>query len=654
MITLGSLLHLFLAICWGCTVFLAISGLGAILLRGWGLRRASLAMAAVTGFGVTIFCGGCLNLLHAINHPVRLGLVGAGLAGLILTRPRLPAYPCADSAPARLTTDTLSAGPARQHIAAQAAFWLATVVFVVRLAATVHTPYYQHDDDYNFYLAAPVKMDALHEYAPDPFSERRVMSSLGGNYFLQSLVLTELPLEDVQMADRAFGLLLLGCVALELGAVFRLYPLQRALLTLFLLITPQLQFNLTFVDLPFALFAGLVFLAADLDSLGAHPRLQAVLLGITAAGISTLKSTYLPHGVLFLACIVLLHARYRSLRAGVETLLLAALGSLLVLAPWMIASHSASGTWFYPILGKGYQYSAYGLFPPPSGGHTVRIVAKVMLFNLPLAAVLLLEWFWCEREERTRVLTALTAAALSASVLVGLATGGDSVRRYNYPAILAAILFLYLAAAVKANLAPSLRSLSLHWGSAAICLCLAMYVGFNSWTHEYAMTLKCLRTSLTDFHIEPEATVLAYRAMERAIPSAPGQAPGGATDGTIATVDFPFLLDFRSHAMDIADIPGAASLPPGWPSRSDGDALAAYLLSHHLRYLALSFNASTLPNVALREQEELADPDTTQWIRSEAQIRLASYRQFAQLLHSRRHIYDHGDLIVLDLATPAG
>ncbi len=653
MITLGSVLHLLLALCWVSTVFVSISGLGAILLRGSGLRRASLPLAAVTGFGIAIFLGGCLNLLHAISHSARLCLVAAGLAGFMLTRPRILACPCAGSSPARLRPDIPSAGPARQRNTARAVFWLAAAVFVVRFAATVHTPYYQHDDDYNFYLAAPAKMDALHEYAPDPFSERRVMSSLGGNYFLQSLVLTELPLEDVQMADRAFGLLLLGCLAVELGAVFRLYPLQRALLTLFLLITPQLQFNLTFVDLPFALFVGLVFVAADLDTFQAHPRLQAFLLGITASGISTLKSTYLPHGVLFLVCIVLLHARYRSLRAGVETLLPATLGSLLVLAPWMIASHSASGTWFYPILGKGYQYSAYGLFPPPSGGHSVKIVAKVMLFNLPLAAVLLLEWFRCERDERTRVLASLTAAALSASVLVGLATGGDSVRRYNYPAILAAILLLYLAAAVKANLAPSLRSLSLQWGSAVFCLCLAMYVGFNSWTHEYAMTFKCLRTSLTDFRIEPEATVRAYRAMERAIPSGFDQAPDGATDGTIATVDFPFLLDFRSHAIDIADIPGAASLPPGWPSRSNGDALAVYLLSHHLRYLALSFDTFTLPNVALREQEELADPNTTQWIRSEAQIRLASYRQFVQLLHSRRHIYDHGDLIVLDLATPA-
>ncbi|MGC9199599.1 MAG: hypothetical protein ACP5E5_11790 [Acidobacteriaceae bacterium] len=649
--TPDSLLHLLLALCWVSIVFLSISGLGSLLLWGSGLRRPALPLAAVAGFGVAIFLGGCMNLRQAISYPGRLSLIAMGLLSLALTRPRILRYSTGSGLASKATLD-LAISP-RSRSAARLILGLAALVFVIRFAATVHTPYYQHDDDYNFYLAAPVKMDALHQYAPDPFSERRVMSSLGGNYFLQSLVLTELPLEDVQMADRAFGLLLLACVAGELGAVFGLYPLQQALLVLFLLITPQLQFNLTFVDLPFALFVGLVYLAADLHAFAAHPRLQAVLLGITASAISTLKSTYLPHGVLFLLCIALLHAHYRGLRVGLNTLLLEALGCLAVLIPWMIASHSASGTWFYPILGKGYQYSTYGLFPPPSAGHTVKIVAKVMIFNLPLAAVLLLEWFWCKRDERTRVLVALTVAALSASVLVGLATGGDSVRRYNYPAILAAILLLYPAAAAKANLAPSLRSLSLKWASAAICVCLAMYVGFNSWTHEYAMTLKCLRTSLADYHIEPESTVLAYQAMERAIPTTPRNAPAGQSDGTIATVDFPFLFDFRSYPIAIADIPGAASLPPGWPSRSSGDVLASYLLSHHLRYLALTFDSSTLSNVSLREQEELADPNTTQWIRSEAQIRLAGYRQFEQLIHSRRHIFDQGNLVVLDLATPA-
>jgi hypothetical protein len=630
-----SLLHFLEALCWATILFIAVTGFGALVLRLFRLLAASLPLAAVTGLSIVVFLGGCLNLLHAISHPARLALVVIGVVAFLVLRPPFVAPSSSEAS----TTRPHPASPWTLPV-----LFLAALVFLIRFSATVHTPYYQHDDDYNFYLAAPVKMDALHQYAPDPFSERRVMSSLGGNYFLQSLIMTELPLEDAQMADRALGLLLVVFVAAGLGAVFRLKPLQRALLGLFLLLTPQLQFNLTFVVLPYALFCGLAYLASDLDELESRPVLQALLLGATAATIASFKSTYLPHGILFCLFIALLHARHRGLRTGLRTILFAGVGCLLVLLPWMIASHAASGTWFYPILGKGYQYSAYGLFPPPSGGDSLKIIAKVMIFNLPLAGVFLLEWFWCERDEQTRVLAALTAAALVASVLVGIATGGDSVRRYNYPAILAAILLLYLAASHKANLLPTWRWRSLERLSAVLCVGLAMYIGFNSWTHEYSMTLKCLRTSLTDFHIEPQSTVLSYAAMERAIPSGP--------DGTIASVDDPFLLDFKSHDIAIADIPGAASLPPGWPARSDGNALAAYLLANHRRYLALTFDASTMPEVLKREQTQVGNPTTTQWIKSEAEIRLASYSQFDQLIHSRRHLYDDGNLIVLDLATP--
>ena len=31
------------------------------------------------------------------------------------------------------------------------------------------------------------------------------------------------------------------------------------------------------------------------------------------------------------------------------------------------------------------------------------------------------------------------------------------------------------------------------------------------------------------------------------------------------------------------------SLPPGWPSRQDGDALARYLLANHFRYLIYDY-----------------------------------------------------------------
>jgi hypothetical protein len=629
-----SLLHFLEALCWATVVFVAVTGYGTLALSMWRMRGVSVALAAVTGFGVVILIGGCLNLLHAISPVARFLLVAVGVVGFLLRRPVLLSPSDAEIQAAEHRARSRWTRPA---------LLLAAVVFLVRIGASVHTSYYQHEDDYNFYLAAPVKMAALHQYAADPFSERRIMSSLGGNYFLQTLMLSELPVEDIQMADRALGLWLLIFVALGLGEVFRLTPLQRALLGLFLLLTPQLQFNLTFVILPYALFCGLVFLAANIEEFEARPILHALLLGVAAATIASLKSTYLPHGVLFFICIGLIHARRRGVRAGVRSILFASIGCLVVLGPWMLANHFASHTWLYPLLGKGYQYSAYGLFPPPSSGSSLKIIVKVMLFNVPLVGVLFAEWFWCERDEKTRVLVALTAAALGASILVGIATGGDSVRRYNYPAILAAILLLYLAASRKANVTPSLRSYALEWASAALCVCMAFYVGMNSWTHEYSMTLKCLHTSLTDFHIEPRSTVASYAAMESAIPA--------GADQTIATVDFPFLLDFKAHPIHIADIPGAASPPPGWPSRSDGEALAAYLLSQHQRYLA--FTTFSLPDAEKRVKDASTSPNATQWIRSEDEIRLASFRQFDQLAASRHHLYDDGNLILLDLATKA-
>ncbi|MGA8937707.1 MAG: hypothetical protein WB439_00955, partial [Acidobacteriaceae bacterium] len=247
-----SLVHFLEALCWATLIFLAVAGYGAIGLRVWHLRRVSIPMAAVAGLGMVVFLGGCLNLLHAISQPVLLTLLALGVLGFLVMRPAL-VTPSAEEIPS-IESRTKSSWT-------RPVLFLAALVFVIRFGASVHTQYYQHDDDYNFYLAAPVKMSELHQYAPDPFSERRIMSSLGGNYFLQSLLLVELPVEDIQMADRALGLLLLVFVAAGLGSVFRLTPLQRALLVLFLLITPQLQFNLTFVVLPYALFCGLVYLA---------------------------------------------------------------------------------------------------------------------------------------------------------------------------------------------------------------------------------------------------------------------------------------------------------------------------------------------------------------------------------------------------------
>lgn len=629
------LLQFAVAILWCVGLFAAIAGYGTLLLRLFGMRRPSFALAAVAGFSVVILLGGVLNLLHAITVPVLVGfsLIGV-LALLLLRRIDKQSVTREASAPSSVKLST-----ADTKVKLLLLFF--ALVFAVRIAATVHTAYYQQEDDYNFYLAAPEKMLQLHEYAPDPFSERRIMSSVGGNYFLQALVLTELPLEDVQMADRALGLLLLAVVAFGLAEEFNLTRLQQAALAVFVLITPQLQFNLTFVLLPSALFFGLVYLATHRGLLAEHRNLQALLLGMTTAAIASTKSTYLPHGVLFVLCIAVLVFSRRTAAAGLRTVLIGALGCLFVLAPWMIAQHATSGTYFYPLLGKGFHYSSYGLYPPPSGFNPKIILHKVLPFNVPLLLILLLEWFRGEDDEQSRAVLCFTAATLIASLFVGIATGGDSVRRYNYPAIVPVVLLLFVIFSRRVNYLPQINKWRLAQAcSAALAVATAIYIGLNSWTHEYRRTLQNLGVSFSAFSIEPASVRLQYAAMENAIPT---------DSGAIATVDYTFLLDYRTHHIDIADFPGAASLPPGWPGRSDGEALASYLLSHHIRYLAHSYSGDE------SEQGHLIsvmnDKSITQWIRSEDEMMLDSHRQYSYLAKTRRHLYDDGSLYVLDLAT---
>ncbi len=634
--TPASLLHFTEALLWCVLLFVSIAGYGAVLLRLFNVRRPSIVLAATSGFGVIIFLGGCLNLLKAITVPILIAVTLLGLLATILLRVTLQdADP--DSAANQQPSTTSTASKAVPLILLIVAF-----VFAIRFAATVHWPSYQASDDYNFYLATPAKMLQLHHYAADPFSERRIMSSIGGNYFLQGLVLAVLPLADVQMADRALGLLLLAFLSFALASEFRLTPLQRAVFALLVFTTPQLQFNLTFVILPSALFFALVYLTANRRLLTENPALQALLLGAVTGVVATTKSTYLPHGVIFVACVAIIHWRRRGLSAGAKTLLLGALGCFIVMAPWMIASHFTSGTWFYPSLGKGYQYSAYGLYPAPSGAGISIILHKVVPFCAPLFLLLALEWFLGDRDEQGEAILSLSAAALFATLLVGIGTGGDSVRRYNYPCIIPAMLLLYVVFSRRRNAAPNARQWPILQ---ALTILFIAYTAITTWrnlfTNEYAQIPLSLKAGLRDTPIVPASVADEYAAVQRAIP----------TDaGALATVTNSFLLDYRANAINIADYPGAASLPPGWPAREDGEALARYLLANNLRYLVCSYaEFGPLDHEAIHV---IHDPNRTQWVHSEAAITLRSHQQYAELARSRRHLYDDGQMYVLDLATP--
>jgi hypothetical protein len=633
--TPASLLHLIEALLWCALLFLSIAGYGAVLLRLFGLRTPSIALAATSGVGIVIFLGGCLNLIHAITTPILLALTVVGILATILLRITITEPDGTAGVAANLRT------PSSRIITLLIV--LLAILFLARIGASVRAGQYQASDDYNFYLAAPVKMLQLHHYAADPFSERRIMTSIGGSYFLQTMVLAALPLANVQMADRTLGLILIAFMAYGLANEFHLTRVQRLVFALLVIFTPQLQFNLTFVLLPSALFFGLVYLAANRKLYAEHPILLALLLGMVTGAVATTKSTYLPHGVIFVACIALFRWRRRGFSAGARTLLFAALGALLVMAPWMIAHHATSGTFFYPMLGPGYEYTAYGLYPAPSGAGASVILHKVIPFCIPLLLLFLVEWVLGDRDEPAEAILALSAAAFSAALLVGIATGGDSVRRYNYPCMLPALVLLYIVFSRRANATPTNRRWPILQSATVIFVVVgALTIWGNRLSNELMQIPWGLKFALTGTPIVPRSVEAEYAAVQQAIPT---DAP------TLATVNNPFLFDYRTRSIKIADYPGAASLPPGWPSHQDGEALARYLLANHLRYLVYDYGY--FADFDREAPHVIADASRTEWIHSEAKIALRSHQQYAELARTRRRLYDDGNIYVLDLATPA-
>jgi hypothetical protein len=634
--TLASLVHFVEALLWCALLFISIAGYGAIFLRLLNLRRPSVTLTAISGVGFVIFLGGCLNLVRALTPAVLLALVFAGVIAAFLLRIAI----FGPEAPEETNRDPFTSSFSR---ASWLLLFIVVLIFVVRVGASVRAGQYQASDDHNYYLGAPVKLFQLHYHAADPFSDRRILNSIGGSYFLETLVLVALPIENVQMADRTIGLILLAVLAYSLGRTFRLTPTQRTVFAFLVLFTPQVQFNTTFVLLPSALFFGLVYLAANRMALFANGTLLALLLGSVAGAIGTMKSTYIVHSVLFVVAIAFYHSRRNGLVAGARTLLFAALGALLVMGPWMIANHSASGTFFYPTLGLGYHYDAYGTYPKASAGALPVVLHKVIPFSLPLLFVFLVEWFLVERDDdKGNAILALAAAAFVGTMLVGYATGGDSVRRYNYPSMLPAIILLYPVLCRRGNISSEARRwrlFQLAWVTFAVVSAISIWG--NRLSNEFMQIPWSYEFSFHDTPIVPPEERTEYAAMQQAIP----------TDSSVlATVNDSFLLNFKAHDINVADFPGSAGLPPGWPSQS-GDILARYLLANGIRYLVYDY-AGFAGDEAIAPSA-LADPNRTLWFHTETAITLRSYHQFEELGRTRRHLYDDGKMFVLDLATPA-
>ncbi len=623
---------------WGILVLLSWIGWGSVLSRTWFPRETTdWGMRGAWGLAFSVVFGGLLNLLGRISRTTVLVYVAIGIAAWaieLLIHQRRGADSTSRRAIELCRSKILLVGGALVVLLALLQY--AGSVTVVRhdypsgFAGAIR---FNQADDFQAYFVFPEKMLQLGSMGRDPFSARRVESSLGGQSFLHTLLLSVLSVQHLHILDPGLGLLLtLGLLWGNVREKGTPAAWSIGLLLLVVLIDPpavNIASLYTGAALFLCLYRTLAWEALPTTALSS----RIVIISLIAAAICSLKSNLIPACGVLLACsfIAYLISQKFARIIIVESVLTAVLTIVLVL-PWMISMRQSSGTLLYPLLGNGYHL--------PFRWLTVSGALRVMFKHLadpdPLALVALGGFYLVSRRRglngREACLSLLIGAVVG-HIVITLATAEPNNSRYSFPFVLAAILALM----TEASSLPETRFQAQWQASAPLFTgAVAVFLIGASWFGSRTLYTECVRGTVAGLRQPPLVSnqeVKAYRLLQQSIP------PG---DPILARLEMPFLLDFKRNPAFVVDY-AVTSPPPGMPLVHGGEALASYLNSQSIRYVAYSYNGEADRWAA--PLHDIYSPFTIFQIKSTADFEV----ELEQLARTRRHIYEDGNSFVLDL-----
>jgi hypothetical protein len=630
------------------------AGIGIILsLAGWGtlvvkvLRTGSssgFGFNAAVGLALSTSVGAVLNLAQVISPlVVRVYLLIGLLLGVFFFAIQQR----------RQIGDGLGSAWAyfrQRKLLALVAFFFVSVTFI-KYATVVSPGVFHPHDDYHAYFVFPTHMLQTGTLGQDPFSERRITSTLGGNYFVNTFLLAVTGrYETMRLLDEGVSFIILLVLLTEI--MFRRKIPGYWVLTVLVgaVLTQGAVSNIT------AVYGGtllMIVLFELMDTVGGDPGLNhAVLLAIVSAGLMSLKTTFAPiTGIFFLSYYWFQLSRVREKGKAIKSAALCAFLIFILLLPWMIDAHRSSGTFFYPLLGKGYHGSRYGIFMLPTAHMGFNnLLGFIDGFVNPMGTMLAIEAFLVFLAYRMKkgdrlVELIIVINLMIDAVFIGIGIGGVQTYRYEFAFLFAVALFL-LVKELALDVSSSAPNPSLNFAErVAPVLLLGIMIGggldqfvlYEKW-----VGLPQFLNAFKDRSIDSPAEVAEYRDMQSAVP--PGQK-------MMVRLDKNFLLDFRRNVIYINDLPGGASLPPGIPAFKGPDALADYLLQHGIRYLAYSYGDEAA--FSWREYSDRLKPNVNIWLRRGAQIAYDFQDNCVLLGKTRKRLYDDGQMFVLDLATPA-
>jgi hypothetical protein len=471
-------------------------------------------------------------------------------------------------------------------------------------------------------------------------------------------------LRNLSIVDGGLGIITLAALSLGLSRVLGLKATQTLTFLLLAGLIKQIYFNLSFVWLACALFMALVVIASREDILRHSRFLQPLLLGGLGATATALKNNHIIFAVFYILifegliafsslpipCSVTLGLKSR-ITFFVRSILVTGCCAVGVLALWMIDLRLSCGTFFFPLLGHGYEYSSYHLLPTRNVERPI-VILKCFLAGLPLVLLAVCEIKVVKWSLATASIVATTIAAGLATITTGLATGGDGIRRYSYPEIMLSIILVFPLACSELN-RRNVAILTKRRIEGAVAASVLLAYLSNHWTvthgfvslPEFRAAIKRdFLSGLRDEPLNAPSTVSEYRAVQDSLPL-------GAT--AVEDTSYPYLFDSVRNTIYEASLPAMASPPPapGWPIFGSGDDLSAWLLSHDVRYLIYSYGDDNHREFAATSESIATNPHLSLIVRTTAIAARRAHTQFDQLSAVKRHIYDDGNIYVLDLAS---
>ena len=627
------------ALVWAWLLLVGFTGWGRVTGRLFRAPRLPASVACSLGIATIVFVGGWLNLIHAIYPSVLFAITGMGLIFYAFSRSQRPEE-------YRWLSFWKNTPRASKILLV-----LALLILALRVAATVRLGMFNNLDDNAAYLVFPHKMLAVHSFANDPFSDRRIISSLGGSYLLQAFVIAATSLTHIAMADRTLGLVLLGGILLDFGIAFNLSPSQIALLEFFAYLTPIEIINLTFIILPVSLLLAMgCLLWQSAAESGFERNSVAFLAGCIGGAAIAMKSTYLPIVGAFLFIPVWMLLREHRKHGG-RLFFITSFGVLSVLLAWMIAMRMTSGTYLFPVFGHGVDYSSYGVVQVKQVFHSYRAFLKIFLQGAALLTLVALQVFFGKKDHRTRFSAGILMAAALAITAFNYKSGGDFIWRYNFPQFFTAVIIFYLAAAGTTN-QPDLRDYRTQRLFYCGLLALAAMIFYYDVSGEHPRPFRevaiewgdyqpALRASLSGLKLASPAIEAEYRAAESSL---------STTSRALENTAYPFRFDYARHEIMIADWPGAAS-STAWPLSGSSFQAGQFLVNHSVRYLIYDYGYARWEDVQacqaletpLRNSEEL----TALW-----RMTVIVHHQFDGLRSEYAPLYDNGKIAVIDLQRP--